>query len=88
MLVELKSKSQVTMPKKIVDSLGLEIGDKFEVSVEDGKVIFEPVVIYPESITNEIKNTIAETIEAYNKGEIPSFDSFDELIEHLENNEI
>lgn len=47
MLVELKAKSQVTIPKDIVNSLDLSQGDQFEVMEEDGKIIFVPVTVYP-----------------------------------------
>lgn len=50
MLVELKAKSQVTIPKDIVNSLDLNQGDQFEVMEEDGKIIFVPVAVYPERV--------------------------------------
>ncbi len=36
---------QVTIPKKVFDSLGLKEGDYIEVAVEDGKIVMTPVVV-------------------------------------------
>ena len=48
MLVELKAKSQVTIPKDIVNAMELNQGDQFEVIEEDGKIILVPLHLqYP-----------------------------------------
>ena len=41
-LVKIKTKGQITIPKKIRDSLGLSEGDLIEVDVKNGKGIFMP----------------------------------------------
>jgi AbrB family looped-hinge helix DNA binding protein len=46
MLIELRKKSQITLPKEIVNKLNLEEGDKFEVSIENGIIKLEPVAVY------------------------------------------
>lgn len=60
MLVELKAKSQVTIPKDIVNSLDLNQGDQFEVMEEDGKIIFVPVAVYPERVIENLKKSVKE----------------------------
>ena len=45
MLVELKAKSQVTIPKDIVQSMELNQGDQFEVTEDNGKIVLVPVAI-------------------------------------------
>jgi antitoxin MazE len=47
MVVDLKQKSQVTIPNEVVKKLGLAVGDKLDVVVMDGKIIITPVVIIP-----------------------------------------
>lgn len=42
MLVELKAKSQVTIPKDIVSCLGLNQSDQFEINEKDGKSFWSP----------------------------------------------
>ena len=49
MLAELKDKSQVTIPKSVINELGLARGDMFDVVVSDGTVMLVPVVVYPEA---------------------------------------
>ncbi|MBU7006463.1 AbrB/MazE/SpoVT family DNA-binding domain-containing protein [Phosphitispora fastidiosa] len=45
MLVELKQKSQVTIPSELVKKMNLRPGDKLEVIEQDGRLIITPVVI-------------------------------------------
>jgi AbrB family looped-hinge helix DNA binding protein len=45
MVVVLREKSQITLPKEIVDSLKLKKGDYLDVTIEDGKIIITPVLI-------------------------------------------
>ncbi len=47
MLVDLKQKSQVTIPKGFVKKLNLKVGDKLEIEETNGKLIITPVVIVP-----------------------------------------
>lgn len=49
MIVDLKQKSQVTIPKELVKKLNLSVGDKLEVEEKDGKLILTPVIIIPKS---------------------------------------
>ena len=49
MLAELKDKSQVTIPKSVINELGLARGDMFDVVVSDGTVMLVPVVVYPKA---------------------------------------
>lgn len=47
MLVELKQKSQVTIPSEFVKKLKLKPGDKLEIQEKDGRLIITPVVVIP-----------------------------------------
>ena len=47
MIIELRKKSQITLPKEIVKNLNLQEGDKFKVSIENGSIKLEPVAVYP-----------------------------------------
>ncbi len=47
MLVELKQKSQVTIPSELVKKMNLRPGDKLEVVEHDGRLIITPVVVIP-----------------------------------------
>ena len=47
MLTELRTKSQITIPKDIVARLGLHEGDKLEIVEKDGTIQIMPVAVYP-----------------------------------------
>lgn len=84
MLVELKAKSQVTIPKDIVNSMDLNQGDQFEVIEDKGKIVLVPVAIYPEHVIKELKEQVNEIKESIENGEQPVFDSIDSLFEDLD----
>lgn len=80
MLIEIRARSQFTLPAEIVKKLGVSEGDKFEVFERDGGVFLCPVVVYPKSkilewskIIEEHKknpstvyNTVEDMFEAFN----------------------
>lgn len=84
MLVELKAKSQVTIPKDIVNSMDLNQGDQFEVIEDKGKIVLVPVAIYPEHVIKELRKQVDEIKESIKNGEQPVFDSIDSLFEDLD----
>ena len=84
MLVELKAKSQVTIPKDIVNSMKLSQGDQFEVTEDNGKIVLIPVAIYPEHVIKNIKAEVKEIKKSIENGTQPVFDSIDSLFEELE----
>ncbi|MDR0947585.1 MAG: AbrB/MazE/SpoVT family DNA-binding domain-containing protein [Ruminococcus sp.] len=83
MLSEMRSRSQVTMPKEIVGSMGLKDGDKFEVFEKDGMICFMPVAVYPKSYIEKLEAIADETMEDYKSGKIKAYTDIDELIEDL-----
>ena len=84
MLVELKAKSQVTIPKDIVKSMDLNQGDKFEIIEDNGKILLVPVAIYPENVIKNLEAEVKEIKESIKNGERPIFDSIDSLFEELD----
>jgi len=45
MLVKLSSKGQLVIPKPIREALRLRTGTRFDVQLEEGKIILEPVAV-------------------------------------------
>ena len=84
MLVELKAKSQVTIPKDIVNSLDLNQGDQFEVIEDDGKIILVPVAVYPERVIEKLKKSVQNLKSSIENGDQPVFDNIDSLFEELD----
>lgn len=84
MLVELRQKAQVTIPKDIVLKLGLSEGDKLEIFEKDGSICILPVVVYPKKYVSELRDEIREVKAKIASGEQVVFDSVDALFDKLE----
>ena len=60
MLVEMRARSQITLPSEITKKMGLNEGDKFEVMERDGGVFLCPVVVYPKAKLEKLAQIIKE----------------------------
>ena len=78
MLVELRGRSQITIPAELIKELGAVEGDKFEVVAKNGMLIFVPVVVYPKSEVERLKKI---AIEAENElHELPIYANAEDII--------
>jgi len=84
MLAELRAKSQVTIPKELVEKLGLSEGDKLEFYEQDGIICAMPVTVYPKKYLEMLREEVEETKEKISSGEQPVFDNLDALFAKLE----
>ena len=57
MLTELRTKSQITIPKDIVMKMGLREGDKLEIVEKDGVIELMPVAVYPKKYLDAVSYT-------------------------------
>lgn len=91
MIIDLRKKSQITIPKEIVDELNLQEGDHLEVSVKEGAIIIEPVAVYSKSYIKKLEDTIMrlneDTIE-YNVGPFKTVEDAIRYLEELDENNI
>ncbi len=85
-LSELRPKSQITIPKELVDKLGLSEGDKLEIYEKDGIICIMPVTVYPKKYLDELREEIEATKLKIASGEQPVFDNVDALFEKFEEN--
>jgi AbrB family looped-hinge helix DNA binding protein len=46
-LIKIQKKYQITLPKAVRDSFGLEIGDYIEIEKIEGKILLKPVSVIP-----------------------------------------
>lgn len=58
MIIELRKKSQITLPKEIVNELGLKQGNQFDITVEDGVIKLEPVAMYSKNYLKKLEDEI------------------------------
>ncbi|MDR3280626.1 MAG: AbrB/MazE/SpoVT family DNA-binding domain-containing protein [Synergistaceae bacterium] len=53
MLAELRAKSQITLPKALVDKLGLSVGDKLDIFEKEGAIHMKPLIVaWPKEFVN------------------------------------
>ena len=60
MLAKMKDKSQVTIPKSIVDQLGLKTGDSFDVSESGGVITIIPMELYPKPAMQKAREAFSK----------------------------
>jgi AbrB family looped-hinge helix DNA binding protein len=87
MLVDLKQKSQVTIPKRLVKKLNLKAGDKLEIEEEAGRLVITPVIIIPRDQawfhSGEWQKKEEEADRQKKEGRIHKATSKEELFEKL-----
>ena len=84
MLAELRAKSQVTIPKELVEKLGLSEGDKLDVFERNGAICLMPVAVYPKQYLAELREEVETAKSKIASGEQPVFDNVDALFDKLE----
>ena len=84
MLAELRTKSQITIPKNIVISLGLNEGDKLEVVEKDGMILLMPVAVYPKKYVEDLRTELSALKEQITSGNKKVFSNADDLMADLE----
>ena len=85
MLAELRAKSQITIPKELVQRLGLSVGDTMEIYEHDGMICIAPVTVYPKQTLEALKKEIKTAKTRIAAGEQLVFDNVDALFAELEN---
>ena len=60
-IMELRKKSQITIPKDIIEEMQLHEGDKLDISQKDGIIFIQPVCVYPKSYVNELEEIAKES---------------------------
>ena len=82
-IMELRKKSQVTIPLKLVSKMGLKPGDKMEAIEKDGGIFITPVVIYPKSEMARIAKLIKEVEEERKNGNTKVYDDINEAFKDM-----
>lgn len=83
-LVQVKSKSQITLPKKVRRFLGIQEGDYLEVKIEKNTVVLKPKTILDKFSTFELSSKgevmLQEALDDVNAGRVKKFDNIKDLI--------
>jgi AbrB family looped-hinge helix DNA binding protein len=84
MIIDLRKKSQVTIPKEIVNDLNLNEGDHLDISVKDGVIFIEPVAVYSKSYIKKLEDIVMRINEEPTEYNVGPFKSVEEAINYLE----
>ena len=82
-ILELRKKSQVTIPIELVNELGLKIGDKLNAFVDNGKIVFVPVVVYPKKEMERIAKLIKEAEDESADGNSKVYDNVSDAFKDM-----
>jgi len=83
MIVELRKKSQITLPKEIVSKLHLETGDHFDAREKNGVIYLIPVSVYPKKYIDDLNIEIDSLKDDLKSGKEIVFDNVDSLLKKL-----
>jgi AbrB family looped-hinge helix DNA binding protein len=90
-LVDLKSKSQVTIPAALIKKMNLKAGDKFDVTEVEGKILLTPVMMVPKEqawfFTKEWQQEEAQVEKEIADGKLHTAKNKEELFDDLGLNE-
>jgi antitoxin MazE len=85
--VRIKRKAQVTIPKKVMDQLGLDENDELDVYVENGRIVMEPMIRIPKNQawywTEGWQKAERKADEDWAAGRYKEYDSVDDLLADL-----
>ena len=84
MIIDLRKKSQITIPKEIVDTLNLQEGNHLDISMKDGTIIIEPVAVYPKSYIKKLEETVMRINEESMNYDVGPFKSVEDVMKYLE----
>lgn len=84
MYAELRSRSQITIPKTVIKELNIKEGDKFEIETIDGEIRLIPIVVYPKKYVEELENEVKKVKEQIANGKARVYNTTDELFAHLD----
>ncbi len=84
MIIELRKKSQITIPKAIIDELDLKEGDHLDIRITNGVIKIEPVAVYSKSYIKRLEASVMRINEESAEYNVGPFKSVDEAIKFLE----
>jgi AbrB family looped-hinge helix DNA binding protein len=84
MIVELRKKSQITIPKSIVDKLGIQEGEKLQIFEHQGSIHMIPVAVYPKKYVENLQREIHTIKNKIKEGKQPVFDNVEDMFKDLD----
>lgn len=70
----------------MVSELGLNVGDQFEVVIQDGNIVLIPIVVYPKAKLESLIELATQAREELKSGKTEVFADFDQALSFLHEN--
>ena len=84
MLIKLRDRSQITIPKSIIEILGIKGNDDLNIGIENDEIVISPVVAIPKDQawfwTDEWQQREKEVNEDIKFGKIKTANNIDKLM--------
>lgn len=63
MLVEVKEKGTIVLPKEAINKMRLKKGDRLEITFEEGNMVFKPVEAYPRGYVAKLQKQLDQLLK-------------------------
>lgn len=83
MIVEVRSKNQITIPKEISKSMNINVGDRFDMIERNGTIYMIPVVTYPKAYMDELDKEVEKLEKDMKSGKAKVFSDSKEMFAYL-----
>lgn len=80
MIIEMRQRSQITIPSEITKSMGLSEGDKFEIIEKDGGIFLCPVIVCNKEKLDELAKKVKKLEKSASK---KTFDSVESMFKDM-----
>ncbi len=88
MVIKLRERSQITLPREIIKKLNIKTGDTLEVKLEGDKIVVTPVLIIDRSQawfwSKQWQDKEREVEEDIGEGRLTSAENINDLLKKLE----
>ena len=84
MIVELRPKATLALPKEIAKELKLSTGDKFSLVVEDGVIKLTPVLIVKKKLVKQLRQNVNKLKKVSGENESPELVGIEEVVTKIE----
>lgn len=63
MLIEVKEKGTIVLPKEAINKMRLKKGDRLEITFEDGAMVFRPVDCFPRGYVAKLQKQLDQLMK-------------------------
>ncbi|MEZ0537022.1 AbrB/MazE/SpoVT family DNA-binding domain-containing protein [Caldicellulosiruptoraceae bacterium PP1] len=79
----LKKNSQVILPHRLINRMGLKPGDKFEIIEKDGGIFLVPIVVYPKRKIRKITKIVSKANRESKSNLTKIYNNVDEAFKNM-----